>query len=298
MMVRCWQPWPEARTRGRQRDLSSSLSIRAQFSPRLYGSRGSRREPLFLPHLCRSGARRTGRLHLRENRSARRSAFHPRGNRAGRRFHPGNASFYPGTANGGRTGRDQWPLRHNPRFNPGWRLPWIRDRSTTGARTVLNRLESLSLDGVTTFRDLLRAMSKTAFSGRQLGEAFDVFMQMAGDPSCRVVLTISGAMTVAKQGRIVCDMIDRGLVHAVIATGGAHRPRPDRVDRPDALSARSGTERRGALRPRLQPHLRHARDGVQPQRGGPARGVRAWSRPSRKEASGRRPASAARSASG
>jgi deoxyhypusine synthase len=88
-----------------------------------------------------------------------------------------------------------------------------------GREDGLAPLESLSLDGVTTFRDLLRAMSKTAFSGRQLGEAFDVFMQMAGDRSCRVVLTISGAMTVAKQGRIVCDMIDRGLVHAVIATG-------------------------------------------------------------------------------
>ena len=47
-------------------------------------------------------------------------------------------------------------------------------------------LESLSLDGVTTFRDLLRSTSKTAFSGRQLGEAFDVFTQMAGDPTCRV----------------------------------------------------------------------------------------------------------------
>src|SRR5271155_2690857 len=42
---------------------------------------------------------------------------------------------------------------------------------------------------------------------------------MARDPSCRVVLTISGAMTVAKQGRIFCDLIERGLVHAVIATG-------------------------------------------------------------------------------
>lgn len=62
-------------------------------------------------------------------------------------------------------------------------------------------------------------MSKTAFSGRQLGEAYDVLLQMIGDPSCRTVLTISGAMTVAKQGRIICDMIDRGLVNAVIATG-------------------------------------------------------------------------------
>jgi deoxyhypusine synthase len=77
----------------------------------------------------------------------------------------------------------------------------------------------LSLDAVSSFRDLLRAMSKTAFAGRQLGEAYDVLLQMVRDPACRVVLTISGAMTVAKQGRIVCDMIDRGVVNAVVATG-------------------------------------------------------------------------------
>jgi len=80
-------------------------------------------------------------------------------------------------------------------------------------------LESLSLDKVRTFRDLLRSMSKTAFSGRQLGQAFEILLEMFRDDSCRVVFTVSGAMTVAKQGRIICDMIDRGLVDAVIATG-------------------------------------------------------------------------------
>ena len=33
------------------------------------------------------------------------------------------------------------------------------------------------------------------------------------------MLTLSGAMTVAKQGRLVCEMIDRGLVSAIVATG-------------------------------------------------------------------------------
>jgi len=83
----------------------------------------------------------------------------------------------------------------------------------------LSPLESLDLARVGSFRDLLRAMSRTAFSGRQLGAAFDVFLEMARDPDTTVVLTLSGAMTVAKQGRIVCDLIDRGLVQAVVATG-------------------------------------------------------------------------------
>lgn len=42
-------------------------------------------------------------------------------------------------------------------------------------------------------------------------------MWRAGD--CTVVLTVSGAMTVAKQGRIICDMIDRGMIQVLVATG-------------------------------------------------------------------------------
>lgn len=88
-----------------------------------------------------------------------------------------------------------------------------------GRSDGLQPLESLALDNVNSFSDLLRAMSKTAFGGRQLGEAYETLLEMTRDPDCRVVLTISGAMTVAKQGHIVCDMIERGIVHAVVATG-------------------------------------------------------------------------------
>jgi deoxyhypusine synthase len=80
-------------------------------------------------------------------------------------------------------------------------------------------LESLNLSDVRSFPDLLRAMARTAFSGRQLGEAFDILLTMARDRDCKVILTLSGAMTVAKQGRIICDMLDRGLVRALISTG-------------------------------------------------------------------------------
>jgi len=88
-----------------------------------------------------------------------------------------------------------------------------------GRSDGLAPLESLDLTAVRSFADLLRAMKKTAFGGRQLGAAFEVLLAMCRDPQCTVVLTLSGAMTVAKQGRMVCEMIDRGLVDAVIATG-------------------------------------------------------------------------------
>ncbi len=80
-------------------------------------------------------------------------------------------------------------------------------------------LQSLDLSQIDSFSGLVRAMGRTAFGGRQLGNALDIVLAMARDEWCMVVLTLSGAMTVAKQGQIVCDVIDRGLVDAVVATG-------------------------------------------------------------------------------
>jgi len=88
-----------------------------------------------------------------------------------------------------------------------------------GRSDGLQPLESLDLSQIDTFAGLVRGMSRTAFSGRQLGEALDILLAMQRDADCKVVLTLSGAMTVAKQGRIICEMIDRGLVDCVISTG-------------------------------------------------------------------------------
>ena len=88
-----------------------------------------------------------------------------------------------------------------------------------GRQDGLEPLESLDLQGVTSFADMLRRMSRTAFGGRELGEAFEVLRAMAADPQCTIVVTISGAMTVAKMGRVLCEMIDAGLAHVVVSTG-------------------------------------------------------------------------------
>ncbi|MBM4000193.1 MAG: deoxyhypusine synthase [Planctomycetes bacterium] len=94
-----------------------------------------------------------------------------------------------------------------------------RESLHDGRHDGLQPLESLDLSRVHSFSELLDAMSRTAFSGRQLGEARDILLGMIRDPDCLVVLTISGAMTVAKQGRIFCDLVDRGAVGAIVATG-------------------------------------------------------------------------------
>jgi len=89
----------------------------------------------------------------------------------------------------------------------------------TGYDDGLVPLAALDPTAATSIDALVRMMSTTAFGGRRLGEAADVLEAMARDTSCFKVLTVSGAMTVAKQGLLVCEMIDRGWVQAVVATG-------------------------------------------------------------------------------
>jgi deoxyhypusine synthase len=64
-------------------------------------------------------------------------------------------------------------------------------------------LVSLDLESCKDFDELTQAMSKT----------------MVIDPDCFVMLSLSGAMTPAKMGLIMCDMIDLGMVNAVVSTG-------------------------------------------------------------------------------
>ena len=87
-----------------------------------------------------------------------------------------------------------------------------------GKKDGLIPLEPLDLNKVDDFDDLLRALSKTAFGGRQLGDAADVLTEMVQESDC-VVGTFSGAMTIAKMGLLICEMLDRGWLQVIVATG-------------------------------------------------------------------------------
>jgi len=80
-------------------------------------------------------------------------------------------------------------------------------------------LEPLDLSKIKTVDDLVRAMGNTAFTGRQVGEGADVLEAMARDKDCFIVMTLAGAMTVAKQGLVIADLIDHGIVNAIVSTG-------------------------------------------------------------------------------
>ena len=111
-----------------------------------------------------------------------------------------------------------------------------------GAQDGLEALEPLDPAKINSFADLLAAMRKTAFGGRRVGEAFEVLGAMIDDRDCFVVLTLSGAMTIAKMGKIISTMIDHGMVHAIVSTG--------------ALIAHGLTESVGKVHYRHDPSMR------------------------------------------
>lgn len=80
-------------------------------------------------------------------------------------------------------------------------------------------VEPLDLSQVHGIDDLVRAMGRTAFTGRQVGEAADVLEAMARDQECFKVMTLAGALTVAKQGLVIADLLDHGIINAIVSTG-------------------------------------------------------------------------------
>ena len=88
-----------------------------------------------------------------------------------------------------------------------------------GLEDNLVPLEPLDLSKINDFDDMLHAQSLTAFGGRTVGEAVDTLFKMVLDKDTFVVLTLSGAMTPAKMGLVICEMIERDFVHAIVSTG-------------------------------------------------------------------------------
>ena len=77
----------------------------------------------------------------------------------------------------------------------------------------------LDLSKIKTIDDLVRAMGDTAYTARQIGDAADVLEAMARDKDCFVVMTLAGALTVGKMGLVFCDLIESGIVKAIVSTG-------------------------------------------------------------------------------
>jgi deoxyhypusine synthase len=100
-----------------------------------------------------------------------------------------------------------------------------RNKTVTGrvlhdpVKDKLRPIFPLDLSKCHTIDDLVRAMGDTAYTARQIGDAADVLEAMARDKDCFVVMTLAGALTVGKMGLIFCDLIESGIVKAIVSTG-------------------------------------------------------------------------------
>jgi deoxyhypusine synthase len=83
----------------------------------------------------------------------------------------------------------------------------------------LTPIYPLDLSRIKTIDDLVRAMGQTAFTARQIGDAADVLEAMARDKNCFTVMTLSGALTVGKMGLVFCDLVESGVIKAIVSTG-------------------------------------------------------------------------------
>lgn len=102
--------------------------------------------------------------------------------------------------------------KHKPRVLPRRAL---NDGYSHGLKPVI----PLDIRHTRSTSELVAAMGHASFGARTVGQAAEVLYRMSTDPECFVVCTLSGAMTVAKMGLVLCEMIERGMVHAIVSTG-------------------------------------------------------------------------------
>ena len=67
--------------------------------------------------------------------------------------------------------------------------------------------------------DAIEALQGTSFQGRNLGHALKILTQMVEDSQCLRVLTLAGAMIPAGMEEIICQAIEKGVIHVIVSTG-------------------------------------------------------------------------------
>ena len=66
---------------------------------------------------------------------------------------------------------------------------------------------------------LIDAMKDTAFQGRNVGRACDIYDSMLKDKDCTVILCLAGSLISAGMRKIVIDLIRNNMIDAIVATG-------------------------------------------------------------------------------
>ena len=67
--------------------------------------------------------------------------------------------------------------------------------------------------------EILTALANCSFQGRNLANALDVLQAMVQDRGCGVVLTLAGAMVPAGMGELICQLMEKKIIQAIVTTG-------------------------------------------------------------------------------
>lgn len=81
--------------------------------------------------------------------------------------------------------------------------------------SFLERLENKP----TSISEFITALKRYEGLSAEAANGAETLRAMVNDPECTVFFTLSGAMTIAKMGLIICDLIDMGMVHYIASTG-------------------------------------------------------------------------------
>lgn len=66
---------------------------------------------------------------------------------------------------------------------------------------------------------LVEALGQTAFQGRNLGRASEIYLQMLSEPNCSVILCLAGSLFSAGLKNVVLDLVNHNMVDAIVSTG-------------------------------------------------------------------------------
>ncbi|MGF1481401.1 MAG: deoxyhypusine synthase family protein [Cyanophyceae cyanobacterium] len=80
-------------------------------------------------------------------------------------------------------------------------------------------LEEKLLGRRTNIVPFIEGLSPYGGLATQVARGARSLLAMISDPDCTVILTLSGAMTIAKMGLVLCDVIDHKLVQGICSTG-------------------------------------------------------------------------------
>lgn len=82
-------------------------------------------------------------------------------------------------------------------------------------QTVVEHIDIKQVDVV----PLVEMMGRTAFSARDLARAGRIVDMMVRDEACGVILTLAGSVVSAGQRQVIVDLLEAGMVDAIVATG-------------------------------------------------------------------------------